>query len=207
MDWQKEQADEKAKVKADTFAAKDARARALMAEGAKNVIGVIGDAKELVGMNTAGFGSILANLPATDARTLQTKLKTITANLGFDRLQQMRDASPTGGALGAIAVKELEALQSTVASLDQGLSGDELLKSLNAIEGHYKKWEEAVNQAKTQEQPPTQPAQPTPQPTSPTNSFGGVTTPIQVKQLYQSGKINKAQAKAILADMDSRGVK
>lgn len=35
---------------------------------------------------------------------------------------------------------------------------------------------------------------------------GGVTTPQQVKSLYQSGKLSKQQANAILDDMKSRGV-
>lgn len=53
-----------------------------------------------------------------NARAIYTAVKTIEANLGFDALQAMRDASPTGGALGQIAVQELEMLQSTKAKLD-----------------------------------------------------------------------------------------
>ncbi len=63
--------------------------------------------------------------------------------------------SPTGGALGAVAVQELIALQSTVASLDQAQSPTELRKSLEKIEGHYNKWLETVNKgaAKPAEMP------------------------------------------------------
>lgn len=49
---------------------------------------------------------------------LDTLLTTIKANIGFDKLQNMRDESPTGGALGQVAIQELIALQSSIASLD-----------------------------------------------------------------------------------------
>lgn len=108
---------------------------------AENVRTTIGEAKDLVGMNTAGVGSWASKLPATDARDLSAKLETIKGNLGFDRLQQMRDQSPTGGALGAVAVQELTALQSTVASLDQGQSPSQLRAALGKIDKHYENWQ------------------------------------------------------------------
>ena len=63
------------------------------------------------------------------------------------RLQQMRDNSPTGGALGAVAVQELTALQSTVASLDQLQSPSQLGKALEKIEGHYTRWLDVMKQS------------------------------------------------------------
>ena len=51
------------------------------------------------------------------------------------------------------------------------------------------------------------PAAPAPQSAGNTPPMpGGVTTPQQVKSLYQSGKLSKQQANAILDDMKSRGV-
>jgi hypothetical protein len=82
-----------------------------------------------------GIGA--AKIPGTDAYTLKATLNTVVANLGFDKLQAMRDASPTGGALGQVAVKEIEFLQQTIASLDQGLSQEELAKNLNEIKASY----------------------------------------------------------------------
>ena len=78
--------------------------------------------------------------PNTTAFDLREQLLTLKANLGFDRLQQMRDASPTGGALGQVAVQELQALQATVGSLEIGQSKAELQKNLNKIENHYSNW-------------------------------------------------------------------
>lgn len=57
----------------------------------------------------------------------------------------MREASPTGGALGAVAVQELVALQSTVASLDQMQSPAELRGALDKIEKHYNNWLKTVD--------------------------------------------------------------
>jgi hypothetical protein len=113
-----------------------------------NVMSSIGNAKKQIGTFTAGaIGSPLSLLPGTPAKDLAANLETIKANLGFDRLQQMRDASPTGGALGQVAVQELVALQSTVASLDIQQSPAQLRKNLAKIEGHYKKWRETVKKA------------------------------------------------------------
>lgn len=134
-----------ADIKAGEAGAKAQGRRDAAALAASNVLSAVSDAKNLVGLNTTGPGSILSKIPGSDARDLQAKLDTVKANLGFDRLQQMREMSPTGGALGAVAVQELIALQSTVASLDQAQSAKELKKSLEKIEGHYNKWLETVN--------------------------------------------------------------
>lgn len=134
-----------ADIRAGEAGAKADQRKQLAISSAKSVLDTVGDAKKLVGFSTAGLGSWTASLPATDARDLAAKLETIKANLGFDRLQQMREASPTGGALGQVAVQELVALQSTVASLDQGQSPAQLRQSLDKVEQHYKRWLETVD--------------------------------------------------------------
>lgn len=111
---------------------------------AQSVLSTIKDAKDLVGVTTAGVGGVSRVVPATPARDLSAKLETIKANLGFDRLQQMREASPTGGALGQVAVQELNSLQATVASLDQLQSPSEVRRALDKIEGHYKRWADTL---------------------------------------------------------------
>lgn len=127
-------------LKAGELGAKtDARKQSGIAQ-ANVVLGTVQEANDLVGMSTAGYGSWLAGMPNTDARNLAGKLTTIKANLGFDRLQQMREQSPTGGALGQVAVQELTALQATVASLDQGQTPAQLKTALDKIEKHYNNW-------------------------------------------------------------------
>ena len=111
---------------------------------AESVLEEIKAAKNLVSPKTTGFGGLASYIPQTDARNLQAKLTSIKANLGFDRLQQMRRESPTGGALGQVAVQELVALQSTVASLDQLQSPQQVAAALEKIERHYTNWRDTV---------------------------------------------------------------
>jgi hypothetical protein len=116
-----------------------------------NVMNTLDTAVKQTGTFTAGtLGTPLSFLPGTAAKDLASNLETIKANLGFDRLQQMRDASPTGGALGQVAIQELVALQSTVASLDNQQSPSQLKKNLNKVKGHYEKWRATVKKAMEQ---------------------------------------------------------
>jgi hypothetical protein len=130
-----------ADIKAGEAGAKaDLRKQSAM-DAAQRVRDTVREAKDLTGWSTAGVGALGRTLPATDALALSSKLETIKANLGFDRLQQMRDQSPTGGALGSVAVQELNALQSTVASLDQRQSPAQLKAALDKIDKHYSNWQ------------------------------------------------------------------
>jgi hypothetical protein len=74
-----------------------------------------------------------AVVPGTPAYTLRQLLTTIQANVGFDRLQQMREASPTGGALGQVSDSENRLLQATAGSLDPKQSADQLARNLRRI--------------------------------------------------------------------------
>lgn len=124
---------------------------------ANKVIDDVTAAKSLVTGTTTGLvGKGSSFVPGTDAYNLNQRLLTIKANLGFDRLQQMRDASPTGGALGQVAVQELQALQATVGSLELGQTRQELQKNLDKIELHYNNWLNAVGGT------PTKPPVPVP---------------------------------------------
>jgi hypothetical protein len=136
---------------------REQRQREASVAQADRVLAKVDQALDKVGITTAGPGSVLSGLPGTDARNLDSTLQTIKANLGFAELQAMRDASPTGGALGAIAVQELVALQATVASLDQGQSPAQLRKSLGDIKRHYTNWKNAV-EGKEGKPPATPPA-------------------------------------------------
>jgi len=65
-----------------------------------------------------------------DAISLAT---TIKSSIGFDRLQQMREESPTGGALGQVSELELVTLQATLGSLDLNQSKENLLYNLERL--------------------------------------------------------------------------
>lgn len=79
-------------------------------------------------------GNLLSAVPGTPAYDLAEKLKTIKANVGFDRLQAMRDASPTGGALGQVTERELAFLQATIGSLEQAQSAEELVYNMKRLQ-------------------------------------------------------------------------
>lgn len=111
---------------------------------AKTVLSKVDSALGKVSSWTTGLGGLLQYLPETEARSLQSDIKTIQANLGFAELAKMREQSPTGGALGQVAVKEIEFLQSTVANLDQLQDAPSLRKALKEIRASYERWVSAV---------------------------------------------------------------
>lgn len=98
----------------------------------------IDEALNLASGKSTGFvGSQMKKFAGTDAYDLEQAVLTVKANIGFQELQAMRANSPTGGALGQVAVQELQALQATLGSLDVGQSKDKLIKNLNAVKTHY----------------------------------------------------------------------
>jgi hypothetical protein len=88
-------------------------------------------------VSPVGFGAWLAGVPATQSKGVAGMIATIKGNVGFDKLQAMREASPTGGALGQVSELELNLLMSTIGSLDQAQSEADLLRVLNEIEYWY----------------------------------------------------------------------
>lgn len=91
---------------------------------------------------TGTLGAIVGEkggvLKAGSARaTAEERIKTIKANIGFDRLNQMRQESPTGGALGNITEQELAFLQSVLGSIDLSQKDDAILANLVRLEKIY----------------------------------------------------------------------
>ena len=111
----------------------------------------IDDAITLVGKDsifnpTAGFGSETAkSIGGSDAADLEAALSTITSAVGFKRLQDMREASPTGGALGSVSERELSQLNAALGSISQKQSPEQLKKNLLKIKDHYQKAVDAIN--------------------------------------------------------------
>lgn len=80
---------------------------------------------------TTGFlGSRLKDLEGTDASDLASNLRTLQAAAGFDRLEEMRNNSPTGGALGSITEQELALLKATWGSIEQSQSEAQFKENL-----------------------------------------------------------------------------
>lgn len=127
---------------------KAADAKAAVAKGASNremmlnnTMAAVDDADKMANWRTTGMaGAITRKAPGggagTDALNLANTVKTIQANLSFDELQRMREASKTGGALGAITERELDLLGSTVANLDPNMDSKDLKKALAKVRKH-----------------------------------------------------------------------
>ena len=88
---------------------------------------------------TGVTGQVLSNFASTDAKDLSAAISTVEAAVGFDRLQDMRDASKTGGALGAINTKELQLLSASLGSLDPLQKPETLRANLDSIRERYVK--------------------------------------------------------------------
>ncbi len=57
----------------------------------------------------------------------------------------MREASPTGGALGSVSERELSQLNAALGSISQKQSPEQLKKNLLKIKDHYQKAVDAIN--------------------------------------------------------------
>ena len=111
------------------------------------VIGKVDQALGKVGYNTAGIGgSIMGMVPGSEATDLESDIDTIKAVLGFNTLAEMRRASPTGGALGAVSERELKLLTAARASLEQRQSPAQLKARLGEIKTHYQNFLDALEQ-------------------------------------------------------------
>ncbi|MEM1149458.1 MAG: hypothetical protein AAGI03_02735 [Pseudomonadota bacterium] len=78
-------------------------------------------------------GQLLSGIGGTGARDLDAVLTTIRANIGFDQLQKMREASPTGGALGNVTERELANLQAVLGNLETSQGSDQLSYNLERL--------------------------------------------------------------------------
>ena len=100
---------------------------------------------------STGAGAALKDLPIvggiTPAGQMESLLSTIQSNVGFDKLQAMREASPTGGALGSVTEKELAFLQSVFGSLRQDTSPENVRYNLERLKGHMQGREQRLQQA------------------------------------------------------------
>ncbi|MFZ4748112.1 MAG: hypothetical protein ACOYLK_14690 [Sphingomonas sp.] len=113
-----------------TFPKASATLRAV-SQGQRIVLNTVDQTLGRINGYTAGMlGTALGMLPGTEATDVAKDIQTIKANIGFDKLQDMRANSPTGGALGAIAVQELQALQSVFGNLEQAQTAGQLRQRL-----------------------------------------------------------------------------
>lgn len=100
---------------------------------------------QVSGWNT-GMGSLIAAIPGTPAANFKADVNTLAANIAFGELTAMREASKTGGALGAVSERELSLLESALGSLDRAQSPAQFKESLNTIKESIQRWQAATQQ-------------------------------------------------------------
>lgn len=106
----------------------------------KDVLSAIDQVDDMISFwSTGAAGKLIRDvgIGGTPAADIEIALRPIVANLGFDRLQQMRSASQTGAALGQVTERENTLLQSTIKSLDPNGSGELLRSNLKYIKDIY----------------------------------------------------------------------
>lgn len=86
---------------------------------------------------TGATGNVVSNVGGTAAHDLSKLLDTVKSNAGFQELSKMRQASPTGAALGSVTERELALLQSTIGNLDQSQSEAQLKDNLRRVKNTY----------------------------------------------------------------------
>lgn len=84
-----------------------------------------------------GLGSLLNSIPGTPQHDLLNLINGVKANAGFDRLQIMRENSPTGGALGNVSNFEVDTLQATLGALNQSQSRSQFLTNMRRVMAMY----------------------------------------------------------------------
>lgn len=82
---------------------------------------------------TSGIMNLASFVPGTPQHNLSNTLNSIKANAGFGELQDMRENSPTGGALGQVSENENRLLQSLIAAVEQSQSPAQLQENLMAL--------------------------------------------------------------------------
>jgi hypothetical protein len=75
-----------------------------------------------VSPGVGGVANWLSYIPGTDAADVARLVETLQGNIAFKKLAEMKAASPTGGALGAISERELSLLAASAGSIDPALS-------------------------------------------------------------------------------------
>jgi hypothetical protein len=82
------------------------------------------------GLSTGFIGQHSAGVGGTPAANLGALLQGIKGNISLERLQALRDASPTGAALGRVTNQEVTMLSSAFGSMEQSQSAQQLAETM-----------------------------------------------------------------------------
>jgi hypothetical protein len=129
----KKEADTKAKTEANQPKAKQTMER--MTENADDMKNALAAIRKQSGAWTTGmFGKLFSALPGTEAYNLHANLERLTSRLGLDTLQEIKDSSPNGSALGRVTNYEMGLLVKAKENLDQAQSEDQFNAALDDLE-------------------------------------------------------------------------
>lgn len=95
-----------------------------------------------------GRGRVLT-AASTDAANFKALMNPLLAKSAFAELQAMRDASKTGGALGAITERELDRLENSIAAMSLEQSPAQFKAQLKKVVAHIDSIKEGMSKAHT----------------------------------------------------------
>jgi hypothetical protein len=94
-----------------------------------------------------GAAGALSRIPGTPGAAVLGDIESLKAELGFQVLADMRAASPTGGALGQVAIQEGIWLQNAVASLNENMRPEDFRNRLNIIRERMRTFQQRAQDA------------------------------------------------------------
>lgn len=80
---------------------------------------------------------VQASIPGTAAYYIRQQVEDFQNNIGVQALQEMRDNSPTGGAMGNISEKQVQMLRDLMGSFDISQPVDVLRENLNQVNNNF----------------------------------------------------------------------
>jgi hypothetical protein len=82
--------------------------------------------------------ALVSNIPGTPSADFAAQIDTVISKIGFDRLREMRESSPNGSSgLGALNVKEFDALQNSLANLKKSQGYEQFQSNLAIVQKNY----------------------------------------------------------------------
>lgn len=111
------------------------------ARAGKTVIQDLNRALNIVNRNRSAVGApylMTQHIPESDAQAAQGMISSALSNVGLDTLQQMRENSPTGGALGQVPIQQQKRLEQVLGSLDLSQKPEIVKDNLRRVINIYK---------------------------------------------------------------------
>jgi hypothetical protein len=116
--------------KAEGIETQKVQAANIVTQDIQRALGII---QRSPGTTTGIGGQVLNQVGGTAANDVRALVQTVKANVGFSQLQQMRDNSPTGGALGPVSDAENALLQSVLGNLEQSQTQQQIEENLKRL--------------------------------------------------------------------------